>query len=47
MLDDGVANEIIVEVERQKEVLAIRLPITRPGNIAPRWQSVWEVPYAV
>ena len=44
MIDDGLAETIDVTTERQGERLAVRVRITRPDKLAPKFEGVWAVP---
>ena len=41
LIDDGIADAVDVETERQGSMLAIGVSITKPGNPASKWQAVW------
>ena len=43
MIDDGIADTIEVEVERQNDGrLAFQVKIQRPEKVAPRWVATWS-----
>ena len=44
MIGDGLAETVDVTTERQGERLAVRVRITRPDKLAPRFEGVWAVP---
>lgn len=48
MIDDGVAQSVSVTSERSgNDMIALGVTIERPDDSLPRWQSRWEVPYAI
>jgi len=46
LIDDGIAESVNVEVERQKldysDLLALKVNILKPSDPASKWSGIWE-----
>lgn len=46
LIDDGIAARVIVSAERmenRRDGIVLDVGIEKPGDVAPRWNRVWEV----